>query len=440
MIRLVSSSISSNISVGVGRSIFPLSVIPIQDYQNLVLIACTNGSIALFNIEKSKIEFQTEPGHSETVFDLKFCPLGKNILASWSYDGTIKVWNASSMRMIHSIHNSKKKSTFGHSTLQKAGGDNIIYCISWAPNSELIWWIWGKGIVKVFDTKKGILKTEIKPGTKGFRIEWNHLDPEYIISSSNNGNAYLLTFDENNDLILRKTYNHKGLAVYGVSWNHFNPAIFATGCEDGIIRIYDINNEGTSSILDLKKHSKRVFNIVWHPHSENILASGSNDKTIKVWNITDNSIITLEGHTNFVRGIVWSYEIPWFLASGSWDAQIRIWDTRIGAWIAVLEDHHADIYGLDTHPDRPFVFASCSRDNSIRFWNSEGLINNFKIQAISNFNSFELLDKPDESLILSSNSNKDNFSSVIKMCGKRSASIFQKTDIDGKENYLDWMM
>lgn len=154
MVKLASSSISnSNISAGVGRSIFPLSVIPIQDYQNLVLIACTNGSIALFNIEKSKIEFQTEPGHSETVFDLKFCPMNKNLLASWSYDGTIKVWDASSMKMIHSIHTSKKKKTIGHSTSQKAGGENTIYSISWAPHAELICWMWGKGTIKVFDTK-----------------------------------------------------------------------------------------------------------------------------------------------------------------------------------------------------------------------------------------------------------------------------------------------
>lgn len=83
MVKIVSSGISdSHISPGAGRSIFPLSILPIQEYSNLVLIACTNGSIALFNIEKKKIEFQTEPGHSETIFDLLFKPTDKNVLAS----------------------------------------------------------------------------------------------------------------------------------------------------------------------------------------------------------------------------------------------------------------------------------------------------------------------------------------------------------------------
>ena len=53
MIKIVSSGISdTHITPGAGRSIFPFSIIPIQDFLNLVLIACTNGSIVLFNIEK----------------------------------------------------------------------------------------------------------------------------------------------------------------------------------------------------------------------------------------------------------------------------------------------------------------------------------------------------------------------------------------------------
>jgi len=139
MIKIVSSGISdSHISPGAGRSIFPLSIIPIQDYPNLVLIACTNGSIALFNVEKKKIEFQTEPGHSETIFDLLFKPSNKNVLASCSYDGSIKIWDAPSMKMVLSIHSEKKIGEIGHSIRQKPGGNNTIYGISWAPDSDEI--------------------------------------------------------------------------------------------------------------------------------------------------------------------------------------------------------------------------------------------------------------------------------------------------------------
>lgn len=202
MVKIVSSGISdSHISPGAGRSIFPLSILPIQKYSNLVLIACTNGSIAVFNIEKKKIVFQTEPGHSETIFDIKFKPTDKNSLATCSYDGSIKIWDAPSMQMILTINTTKKKGVIGHSTQQEPGGSNIIYGISWSPNSDELACIGGKGVVKIFNTKKGVLKHELQPGGKGFRVSWNQQNPRYILSSSQDTFVYVLTFnDESGDL------------------------------------------------------------------------------------------------------------------------------------------------------------------------------------------------------------------------------------------------
>ena len=224
-------------------------------------------------------------------------------------------------------------------------------------------------------------------------------------------------------------------SVYGVSWNPFLTNRFATGWDDGSIRVIDLSEGVDTDKIDiLKGHRDRVFNIAWHPHSQNILASGSNDFSIRVWNVESKESIELKGHTNFVRGLVWNYEIPWFLASGSWDAQIRIWDTRIGACITVLDDHHADIYGLDAHPDRPFVYASWSRDNSIRFWNSEGLITNFKIQSILRYQSSELVGDANESMIIGDLGNNDgstlNLSLKNKMWGTKSKKIFENVDYE----------
>lgn len=34
------------------------------------------------------------------------------------------------------------------------------------------------------------------------------------------------------------------------------------------------------------EHISKIFNVVWNPKLENIIASGSDDKTIIVWNTT----------------------------------------------------------------------------------------------------------------------------------------------------------
>src|SRR4051812_3880496 len=73
------------------------------------------------------------------------------------------------------------------------------------------------------------------------------------------------------------------------------------------------------------------------------------------------------------------------LLSGSWDGTIRIWDIRTEQCLHVVYDHHADVYGLVSHPQRPFVFASSSRDTSLRFWGmDETLSAKIKIKTILN--------------------------------------------------------
>lgn len=62
------------------------------------------------------------------------------------------------------------------------------------------------------------------------------------------------------------------------------------------------------------------------------------------------------------------------LLSGSWDGTIRVWDTRVGQCCKVITDHHADVYGLSCHPDRPFMFCSSSRDTSLRFFSLEDMV------------------------------------------------------------------
>lgn len=108
------------------------------------------------------------------------------------------------MKMILSIHIDKKMGEIGHSTKQKAGGDNTVYALSWSPTSDEIACIGGKGWVKIFNTTKGTLKYETKPGGKGFRIAWNQLNGRYILTSSSDGFAYVLGFDmESKSLVIK---------------------------------------------------------------------------------------------------------------------------------------------------------------------------------------------------------------------------------------------
>lgn len=61
-------------------------------------------------------------------------------------------------------------------------------------------------------------------------------------------------------------------------------------------------------------HTKPVLDVAWNPFNDNMIASASEDCTIKLWDIpdggltknmtADDSILTLEGHQRKVRGTV----------------------------------------------------------------------------------------------------------------------------------------
>lgn len=82
-------------------------------------------------------------------------------------------------------------------------------------------------------------------------------------------------------------------------------------------------------------------------------------------------IKTLVGHTSNVRAICWSDEDVNLLLTGSWDSTIRVWDCWTGE-CQVINHHAADVYAITSHPNRPFVFVSSSRDTTIRMWEIDG--------------------------------------------------------------------
>ncbi|RGP72341.1 f-box and wd-40 domain-containing met30 [Fusarium longipes] len=115
---------------------------------------------------------------------------------------------------------------------------------------------------------------------------------------------------------------------------------------------------GRCSIKTFKGHENGVTCLQF---DDNILATGSYDTTIKIWNIETGEVIrTLRGHTSAVRTLQFDDSK---LISGSFDKTIKVWNWQTGECLNTLQCHNEGV--LSVHYDG-CTLASGSIDKTIK--------------------------------------------------------------------------
>lgn len=104
-----------------------------------------------------------------------------------------------------------------------------------------------------------------------------------------------------------------------------NNTTVAAASEDSSISLHCANSGKLLGLL--VKHCRPVLCLAWHPTDLSLLASGSMDHSVEVWNAaTGTAIVSLRGHLGAVRHLVWKQ--PLVLYSGSDDQTTRVWDLK----------------------------------------------------------------------------------------------------------------
>ncbi|KAJ1722867.1 hypothetical protein LPJ53_002737 [Coemansia erecta] len=287
-------------------------------------------------------------GHSGEVTTCRFSPDGAH-LASGSADKQVFLWN-----------------TYGdcsnYGVLQ--GNKGTILELQWMPSGERLITASADTSVSIWDTTTGERIKRCRRHTEAANacspLSFGTGDDDVFISGADDG--MLLLWDARE----RRPVNavEHGVPITSVAASQSGNMVYA-GSLDNCITGWDVRNLSEPSLV-LCGHSDSVMGISISPKTGNYLVSTSLDNTVRLWDLRPycrlpnrcERVFTGAPHNferNLIRPAIDRDET--MVASGSADRTMTIWNLRSGEIKYKLPGHKGCVTQVDFHPHEPVVLS-----------------------------------------------------------------------------------
>ncbi len=156
----------------------------------------------------------------------------------------------------------------------------------------------------------------------------------------------------------------QGAEVRSVAFSS-NSRVLASGCRDGIIRLWDVETRHFQE--PLVAHAFGVLSVAFSPDNK-ILASSSWDGTVRLWDLNTLQLREepFSGNDDWVWSVAFSPDGR-LLALGTGTGIVWLWDVRTHQFLGELSGHSGKVVNVAFSPDS-HILASCSNDRMVRLW------------------------------------------------------------------------
>ncbi|KAG6811452.1 hypothetical protein H0H92_007323 [Tricholoma furcatifolium] len=155
-----------------------------------------------------------------------------------------------------------------------------------------------------------------------------------------------------------------------------NDRLLVSGSQDRTAKVFSIEYtsgiagnppRGELKLLGTCKGHKRGVWSVRFSRAERILATGSGDKTVKLWSLDDFSCIkTFEGHTNSILRVDF-LNFGLQVVSTSSDGLVKLWDIKQEECVATLDNHEDKVWALAVSSDERRIVSGAA-DSVVTVW------------------------------------------------------------------------
>ena len=311
----------------------------------------------------------TLQGHSNKVIAIIFLsstspfPNHEHKLASGGYDNTIKIWKQKSS--LSTTTSSSPSFTFSYEiekTLQE--NNYILTLLEFEPNLLLVgtasnainlWSLYTDQKIYSFIEHSLWVNSLIK------------VSPKYFISCSNDSKIILWNYSTKKKEGEMNEHTDCVLTVISVNnTNNNNMNCICSGSADNSIKMW--NWTECKCVMTMIGHKKWVKCLCQLDNGD--IASGSDDKTIKVWK-KGICVRTIKAHDDAVRTLC-VFEKK-YLISGGFDCAVKVWDMdNEGKCVQIVKEHTGNVICVIKKEKQGII--TCSNDNTIKIWkwNYEG--------------------------------------------------------------------
>ncbi|KAF8916027.1 WD40 repeat-like protein [Mucidula mucida] len=245
---------------------------------------------------------------------------------------------------------------------------------------------------KYFETQDGL-----------YDVAWSEVHENQVVSASGDGSIRLWDITLNNFAIC--AWQEHTREVFSVDWSNIKKDTFASSSWDGAVKIW--MPDRPRSILTLQAHHSCTYQALFSPHQPDVVATCSTDGTVKIFDLrapsyapTTNAFtnpmsaaaLTVPASGSEILTIDWNKYRPFTLATGSVDKSIKVWDCRMikmsevnqvgGVCEMQLPGHEYAVRKVQWSPHHADVLASASYDMTCRVWNASPTVTGPRLMYI----------------------------------------------------------